>query len=182
MTICDDLLGRGREDDDIGLVLLDGEAVALVDGEVRGGGEHVVVADDGLHALHKRRVFRGGIGVTAATAGVGVVVVIFRKHVRGWRVVINDDYTETAGRLPVVNAISILVFVATFASDDFCSKRLDHLLALHDSYGLPHPPKDALLVMFVSGRSHEVDTEGYEKSISPYTPMSASPATERRSR
>ena len=57
----DDLLGGGRKDDDVGPVLLDGEAVALVDGEVGRGGEHVVAADDGgqageeHHSVARRR-------------------------------------------------------------------------------------------------------------------------------
>ena len=46
-----DLLGRGREDDHIGLVLLDGVAVTFVDEQVAGGGEQGVAADDGAEAV-----------------------------------------------------------------------------------------------------------------------------------
>ena len=52
----DDLLGRGREDDDVGLVLLDGEAVAFVDEQVGQGGQHGVAADDG-----GKRIDQGGV-------------------------------------------------------------------------------------------------------------------------
>ena len=53
LTICDDLLGRGREDDDVGLVLLDGVAVALVDEQFAGRGEDAVGADDGTQTVAK---------------------------------------------------------------------------------------------------------------------------------
>ena len=56
----DDLLGAGGEYDHIGLRLGDGEAIALVDGHVRRGGEDIVVADDGLHPLHEVGVLGGG--------------------------------------------------------------------------------------------------------------------------
>ena len=66
----DDLLGGGREDDDVGLVLLDGVAVALVDGQVRGGGEDVVGADDGLHPRDELRVIAGRERSGAGGGGV----------------------------------------------------------------------------------------------------------------
>src|SRR5207248_34303 len=50
----DDLLRRGREDDDVGLVLLDGVAVALVDEQVAGRGDEAVAADDFAEAVDQR--------------------------------------------------------------------------------------------------------------------------------
>ena len=51
LTIADDLLGRFRKDDDIRLVLLDGEAVAFVDEQIAGRRKHIGGDDDAAHAL-----------------------------------------------------------------------------------------------------------------------------------
>ena len=51
-TICSVEVGK---DDDVGLVLLDGEAIALVDLEVRTAREHAVGADDGAKAVESFR-------------------------------------------------------------------------------------------------------------------------------
>jgi hypothetical protein len=45
------LLGRGREDDHVGFVLLDRVAVALVDEEVAGRGQEGVATNDGAEAI-----------------------------------------------------------------------------------------------------------------------------------
>ena len=47
----DDLLGRGREDDDVGTVLFDGVAVTLVDEQLGRRGDQAVPSDDGAEAL-----------------------------------------------------------------------------------------------------------------------------------
>jgi hypothetical protein len=77
----------------------------------------------------------------------------------------------------VVSALGILLFLAPFASDDCCSKQLDYLLALYDSYGLPHPPADAALVVFVSGR--EIRTDFHEKWIFRHVPTLGFSSNER---
>ena len=41
------LLGAGRKDDDIRLILLDGVAVAFIDEQIAGRGENGIAADDG---------------------------------------------------------------------------------------------------------------------------------------
>jgi hypothetical protein len=65
----------------------------------------------------------------------------------------------------VVFAIGIALFLAPLVSDDACSKRLDYLLALYDSYGLPHPPPDASLVLLTQGHGipYENDSAGFGK-------------------
>ncbi len=51
----DDLLGGGGEDDDVGLVFFDGVAVAFVDQQIAGRGQHRVASDDLLHASGQGR-------------------------------------------------------------------------------------------------------------------------------
>jgi hypothetical protein len=63
----------------------------------------------------------------------------------------------------VVIAIGIALFLAPFVSDDVCSKQLDYLLTLYDSYGLPHPPPDASLVLLTQGHGIPYETEGFGK-------------------
>jgi hypothetical protein len=64
----------------------------------------------------------------------------------------------------VLNAIgTVIYFALLFSSDAACSAELDRLLALHDSYGLLHPPKDASLVLFTANDNYKHDSS--EKRI-----------------
>lgn len=48
------------------------------------------------------------------------------------------------------NALGVVVFLALFTSDDYCTAHLDRLLSWHREYGLPLPPPEAQLVQYVS--------------------------------
>ena len=65
LTMLDDLLGGGREDDDVGLVLLDGEAVALVDEQLSRGGDHSGGADDGSQLIEQHETGPAGVKGTS---------------------------------------------------------------------------------------------------------------------